>query len=57
MAMRVVVNDTPPEGVRWQVVEGKVVLKTGTANSQPEAFIAGNRAIIGIIEESTSATH
>jgi len=57
MAVRVVVNETPPEGVRWQVVEGKVVLKTGTANSQPEAFIAGNRAIKELIEERTSATY
>jgi hypothetical protein len=56
MAIRVVISDSPPEGVRWQVVEGKVVLKTGTANSQPEAFIAGNRAIKELIEERTSAT-
>jgi hypothetical protein len=40
--MRVVIDNIPPEQFRWQVVEGnKVVLKTGTANSQPEAFIAG----------------
>jgi hypothetical protein len=57
MAVRVVVNETPPEGVRWQVVEGKVVLITGTADGQPEAFIAGNRAIKELIEERTSATY
>ena len=42
MAIRVVISDSPPEGVRWQVVEGKVVLKTGTANSQPEECPSSN---------------
>jgi hypothetical protein len=32
------------------------VLKTGTANSQPEAFIAANRAMKELIDERASTT-
>ena len=44
MERRILINNTPPEGFRWQVIEGANVLRTGTANTQLEAFIAANRA-------------
>src|SRR6516162_8292740 len=39
METRIVIKGTPQEGFRWDVMEGTNVLRTGTANSQPEAFI------------------
>jgi hypothetical protein len=37
MEIRIVIKGTPQEGFRWDVMEGTNVLRTGTANSQPEA--------------------
>ena len=57
MERRILINSTPPEGFRWQVIEGANGLKTGTANTQPEAFIAANRASKELETERASTTH
>ena len=40
MTIRISLTNTPPEGVRWQVLERGKTLRFGTANTEPEARAA-----------------
>jgi hypothetical protein len=43
--MRISLTNTPPEGVRWQVIERGTTLKAGIANTEFEARASAARAI------------
>jgi hypothetical protein len=45
MAIRISLTNTPPEGVRWQILERGKTLKAGTANTELEARAAAISAI------------
>ena len=45
MTIRISLTNTPPEGVRWQVLERGKTLRFGTANTEPEARAAAINAI------------
>ncbi len=55
--MTISIIGIPPEGFRWQVVEAGKVLKTGRAQSRPEAIHLGNRAIREVIVERAQAAN
>ncbi len=45
MAIRISLTNTPPEGVRWQVLGRGKTLRAGTANTELEARAAAIKAI------------
>jgi hypothetical protein len=55
--MRISLTNTPPEGVRWQVIERGTTLKAGIANTEFEARASAVRAIKEVeTERFVSAT-
>jgi hypothetical protein len=56
MPMTISIISIPPEGYRCQVIEDRKVLRTGRANSRPEAFALGTKAIKDIEDERAFRT-
>lgn len=40
-----IINNVPPDGFRWQVLDGGKVLKSGTAKSREDANKEADKAI------------
>jgi hypothetical protein len=45
MVMRISVTNTPPDGVRWHVIERGKIIRDGTANTELQARAAAIKAI------------
>jgi hypothetical protein len=53
--VRILVNNTPPSGYRWQLVaEGGTTLKSGTTDTEVEAYAAANAALTKLQEDEAS---
>jgi hypothetical protein len=58
MVLRISLTNTPPDGVRWQVIERGATLKAGIADTEFEARAAAIKASKEIeTERFVSATH
>ena len=45
MVMRISVTNTPPDGVRWHVIERGKIIRDGTASTELQARAAAIKAI------------